>query len=387
MSYKKIQITKEGYEKILSKNPWIYNKEIIKIPKDITQGEIVKVYFKNTFCGIGYINPKSKITIRILSFEDTQVNENFIKGKIEKAYNKRKELLNITNAVRLIHAEADGLPGLVVDYYDGYLALQINTFGMERLRDIILKGLIDIINPKGIIEKSDEKSREKEGLKTEKKVIFGKIPEKILINEYDVKFLVSLQESQKTGFYLDQRINRKVVSEYVKEGFKVLDLFCNAGGFGVHCGKKGANFIKFVDISSSALSQVEENTQLNGIKSYEIVKDDVFDFLKKEKEKYDLIVLDPPPFAKNKKEKQDALRGFKYLILNSLKLLNPNGYLAIFSCSQNITLEELINTTYESLKDTRMMAEFVQFFTQDKDHPYILNIPTSFYLKGLMVSR
>lgn len=385
MVYKKVEITKDGYEKILSKNPWIYNKEIKKIPKNIIPGEIVKIYFKNTFCGVGYINPKSKIVIRVLSYEDVEINENFLKEKIEKAFNKRKELLKITNAVRLIHAEADGLPGLVVDYYDGYLSLQINTFGMERLRDSILKSLIDIINPKGIIEKSDEKSREKEGLETEKKVIFGTIPERILINEYDAKFLVSLAESQKTGFYLDQRVNRKIVSSYVKEGFRVLDLFCNTGGFGIHCGKKDANFIKFVDISSSALSQVEENLQLNNIKNCEIVKDDVFDFLKKEKEKYDLIILDPPPFAKNRKEKQDALRGFKYLILNSLKILNQDGYLAIFSCSQNITLEDLINTTYESLKDTRTMAEFIQFFTQDKDHPYILNIPTSFYLKGIMI--
>ncbi len=387
MTYKKVEITKEGYEKILSKNPWIYNKEIKKIPKEITPGELVKVYFKNTFCGVGYINPKSKITIRILSFEDVQVNEDFIKEKIKKAFDKRKELLKITNAVRLIHAEADGLPGLIVDYYDGYLSLQINTYGMEKLREIILKSLIDIIKPKGIIEKSDEKAREKEGLQTEKKVLFGEMPEKILIFEYDVKFLVSLQESQKTGFYLDQRANRKLTSEYVKEGFKVLDLFCNAGGFGIHCGKKEAEFIKFVDISGFALSQVEENAKINDLKNYKIVKDDVFDFLKKEKDKYDLIVLDPPPFAKSKNEKHDALRGFKYLILNSLKLLNKDGYLAIFSCSQNITLEDLINTTYDSLKDTKNMAEFVHFFTQDKDHPYILNIPTSFYLKGLMIRK
>lgn len=388
---KSIIVNTAGLDKIKLKNSWIYNKEIKSDFKDIKDGQLVRVLTPDKkFVGIGFLNPKSKITLRILTFKDEPINKEFFIGKIKNAFEKRKPLFEITDAYRVIHAEADGLSGLMVDYYNGYLSIQINSAAIESFRDYIIQGLIEVLNPKGIYEKSDEKAREKEGLQPSEGLVYGNIPDKIEITEHQAKFVINLKESQKTGFYLDQRKNRKIVSDYTQENFKVLDLFSNSGGFGIHCGLKGASLVKFVDVSPNAVNYIEENVKINKIKEYQIVKEDVFDFLKKEiksQQKYDLIILDPPPFAKTKNEKEGALRGFKYLILNSLKLLEEGGYLAVFSCSHHITMQDLIDTTLQACKDTSSVVEFREFLMQDIDHPYVFNIPNSFYLKGFLIEK
>ncbi len=389
---KKVIINRSAVEKIRSFFPWVYKNEIRKFPKNISPGELVEIYSPDgIFLGTGYINPKSVISVRVLSFfERADINEDFFKRKIKRAFNKREKIRSVTDSYRLIHSEADFIPGLIVDVYGDYLSVQINTAGIENFRDTIIKTLIDLLNPEGIYEKSDKKSREKEGLKTEEKILYGDIPEKIIIEEYSTKFVIKLKESQKTGFYLDQRRNRKVVSDYSERGFKVLDLFSNTGGFGIYCGKKGASFIKFVDISERAVNLIEENCKINHIENFQIVKYDVFDFLKEEVkkgEKYDLIIIDPPSFAKTKKEKEGALRGFKYLILNSLKLLNENGYISVFSCSHHVSIEDLKKITLEVSRDIKVPVEIVEHLYQDKDHPYILNIPNSLYLSGFLFRK
>ncbi|WP_297453205.1 class I SAM-dependent rRNA methyltransferase [Persephonella sp.] len=382
---KKIILKKSALPKIKQKNLWIYKNEIKKLP-DIKAGEIVDIYIGNEYLATGYINPDSKITVRILSFEKTDINS-LIKRRIKEAINQRKHLKTITNAYRIIHSEADLLPGLIADFYNGYIAIQINTAGMENFRHLILDTFIETLSPEGIIDKSDEKVRKKEGLTTENKVLYGSIPDKILITENNINFSVYLKEGQKTGFYLDQRKNRKLVSEYVQTGFKVLDLFSNAGGFGIYCGKKGADFIKFVDVSDLALNQVQENCRLNGINNFQIIKEDAFDFLKNETDSYDLIIVDPPSFAKSRHERQGALRGFKYLIVNSLKILNPKGYLAVFSCSHHISMQDLIDLTTSSAAITGDILEIKEFMYQDKDHPAVINMPNTLYLKGLLVQK
>ncbi len=392
MLMKKITVKKQAIEKIKSFNPWIYKNEIKKFPKDVYKGEVLSVYSPNgEFLGIGYINPLSVITIRMLSFfKKEDINKEFFIQRIKRAFKKREYLKKITNAFRVIHSEADFLPGLIVDYYNGYLSLQINTAGMENFRKEILEALIEVLEPKGIYEKSDEKSREKEGLNTEEGILYGNIPEEIIIIENDVRFIISLQKGQKTGFYLDQRKNRKIVSDYVKKGFRVLDLFSNTGGFGIYCGLKGADFIKFVDISENAVNLIVENCKLNSIKNYQVVQENVFDFLKEEVkkgEKYDIIIIDPPSFAKTKKEKEGALRGFKYLILKSLQLLSEEGFIAVFSCSHHVDMEDLKDTALSASKDRKTPVEIVEHMYQDIDHPYILNIPNSLYLKGFLFRK
>jgi len=389
---KDVVVKNTAVQKIKSFNPWIYKNEIKKISKNLKSGEIVRIYStKKEFLGLGYANPLSKITIRILTFfKEEDINKEFFKKRIENAHKKRIKFLKNTNAFRIIHSEADDLPGLIVDYFNKYLSIQINTAGIEGFREEIIQSLVEVINPEGIYEKSDEKARKKEGLKTEEKIIYGNIPEKIVIEENGVHFFIDLKTSQKTGFYLDQRKNRKIVSEYVEKGFRVLDLFSNTGGFGIYAGKKGADFIKFVDISESAVLLIGENAKLNNLKNFEIVKANVFNFVKEEVEnekKYDLIILDPPSFAKTKHEKEGALRGFKYLIINSLKLLKKDGYLSVFSCSHHVSLTDLLEITKEAAKDTSVRVEILEHLFQDIDHPYLLNIPMSLYLKGFLLRK
>lgn len=388
---KKVVLNNSGVEKVRLKNLWIYNREIKKIPQNVEPGEIVRIYSPSgAFLAVGYINPASKITVRILSFEDISIDYEFLKNRIQQAYEYRKALFDKTNAFRVVHAEGDFLPGLVVDYYAGYIAVQINTAGMERLRRWLIDALVEVLKPDGILEKSDKNSRQLEGLATDDSVLYGEIPEKITIRENDALFEVNLLDSQKTGFYLDQRKNRDTVSSYVREGFKVLDMFSNTGGFGVHCAVSGAGFVKFVDISPNAASLIEENCRLNNIKNYQVLKEDVFDFVKKElKEghRYNLVIIDPPPFAKSKNEKEGALRGFKYLFINGLKLLEPGGYMAVFSCSHHISHQDLIDVATQALADTGFVARYVEYLTQDIDHPYIINIPNSLYLKGFILQK
>ncbi len=388
---KSVVVKKEALEKILQFNPWIYKRELKFIPKGTVPGELVEVLSPNgKFLATGYINPKSKITVRILSFEKREINKRFFREKIESAYIKRKKYIKNTNAFRVVHSEADELSGLIVDLYDNYISLQINTAGMEVFRREIVESLIEVIRPLGIYDKSDEKMRDKEGLFTENKVIYGEVPDRILVKENIARFYVYLKEGQKTGAFLDQRRNRKTVSDYVEKGFKVLDIFSNTGGFGIYAYLKGAEYVKFVDVSEKVVEQLKENVELNLLKNYEIVNEDAFKFMKNElkaRKTYDLIILDPPPFAKTKHEKEGAIRGFKYLILTGLKLLRKNGLLAVFSCSHHVSLEDLKRTTLEASKDTKIRVEVLEHLFQDIDHPYVLNIPNSLYLKGLLLRK
>jgi len=387
---KKIVLKKAGIEKIKALNPWIYNQEIKEISKSVKDGDIVKAYSPNgKFLAIGYINTKSKITFRVLSFEEINIDKDFFYKNIEEAYQKRLKRIKNSNAFRIIHSEADNIPGLIVDYYNGYLSVAFNTLGIEQFRDIIIKALIDIISPKGIYEKSDEKAREKEGLQTEEKIIYGEVPEDIYIEENNIKFRINLKSGQKTGFFLDQRKNRKIVSEYIEKDFKVLDLFSNVGGFSLYAKSKGASLTKAVDISEEAIKQIDINAKLNNTQ-IQAIKADAFDFLREERKNkniYNMIIIDPPAFAKSKNQKEGALRGFKDLILNSLKILQQNGYIAVFSCSHHIDLEDLKNTALSASVDTKTKIEILEHLFQDIDHPFILNIPNSLYLKGLLIQK
>jgi len=261
------------------------------------------------------------------------------------------------------------------------LVVSFTTAGMNNYKGIIIEILIDVLNPKGIYEKGD-KVREKEGLEVISQTLYGEVDDEFIIVENDKLFLTNLKEGQKTGFFLDQRKNRYIVGQYGNK--RTLDLFANAGGFGIY---SEANFTKFVEISSLACSQIEKNCELNKLRNYEIVKMDVFKFLEQEKETYDLIIIDPPAFAKSKSARLGALKGWKYLIVNSLKLLEKGGYLALFSCSHSITSKDLLDIALSSSIIDKSYLEVVEFLKQDIDHPYILNIPNSLYLTGVLLRK
>jgi 23S rRNA (cytosine1962-C5)-methyltransferase len=388
---KKIIIKNQALERLRSFSPWIYQSEIQTLPPNIEKGEVIQVYGPSGhLVGTGYVNPESQITVRILSFDDGEINLEFFQRKIQEAVQRRESCFRHTNAYRIIHAEADEMPGLVADYYDGHLSLQLNTAGMEKLRPLIISALGECIHPRGIYEKSDAGSRKKEGLSTEDGVLFGEIPERVLIEENGVKFNVHMKAGQKTGFYLDQRKNRATVASCVEEGFQVLDVFSNAGGFGIYAARKGARSVKLIDISSAALDQAKENTRLNHLGNVHFARADAFEFLNGEcdtRNRYDLIILDPPSFTTTRHGRNDAMRGFRRLVLSSLRLLERQGYLALFSCSHHVSLEDLKKVALEAAVEAASKIEILEYLFQDRDHPQILNIPNSLYLKGMLLRK
>jgi len=375
----KIEVLKEGVLKLKKHFPWLYNNEIKHI--DCDKGSIVDLVYNGKYIATAFYNPISKIKARILTFKKETINKEFFESRIKKSIKKREFLKNITNSFRLIHSEADFLPGLIVDKYGDYLVVSFTTAGMDNFKGVIIEILVDLLHPKGIFEKGD-KIREKEGLEVVSQKLYGEVEDEFLIVENGKEFLTNLITGQKTGFFLDQRKNRKIVGSYGNK--KTLDLFSNAGGFGIYA---ESEFTKFVEISALACSQIEKNCELNNLKNYEIVKADVFKFLESEKEKYDLIIIDPPAFAKNKNAKKNALKGWKYLIVNSLKLLEDEGYLALFSCSNAINQKDLLDLALSSSVLQNCNLEVIEFLKQDIDHPYILNIPNSLYLTGVLLRK
>ena len=382
----KIVVNRAAARRLRSFFPWVYRTDIQQAAGD--PGDLVSVHDPGgSFLGIGYINPASEISVRILSFSDVEINRDFFRDRLLAAFGKREPLRGKTDACRLVHAEADELPGIVVDDFAGHLAVQVNTLGMERLRDLLLPELVALRQPKGIYEKSEAKSRSLEGLETEHRVLHGEIPGRIEIAENGARFLVNLRESQKTGFFLDQRRNREVTSSYVEAGFEVLDVFANTGAFGIHAALRGARRVRLVDVSREALELARENLAANRVAA-QTVRADAFDYLAEApgaKDRYDLVILDPPPFAKAKRSTSGALKGMRHLILQSLRILRPGGLLAVFSCSHHVSQEDLQGALLEAAADRGCRIEILEHLFQDRDHPYVLNIPMSLYLKGFLL--
>lgn len=390
---KKLVVKNSAAKKLRLFNPWVYQNEIAMTPEGLEPGELVEVVnLKQESFGVGYANVNSVITLRMLSFKQVTINAKWIKEKLQVAVGARNPILEHANACRLVHSEADGLAGLIVDFYDGVLTVAINTAGMERFRKEIIAALVEIIEPLGIYEKSDANAREKEGLETKEGVIHGEVPESIEVTEYGCKFGVELSNSQKTGFYLDQRFNHGVMTEYIHEESTMLDLFCNVGGFGMHALNAGAASVTFVDISKPAIEQVKQNIELNEFEESraKCVAYNAMDYIKEaadRKESYDIVVLDPPSFAKTKEQAAGAISGFKHLMLNGIKVCKPNGMIALFSCSFHVGMDELIALSLDASRDTGVQLRVIEHLYQDKDHPYVLNMPNSLYLKGMLFQR
>lgn len=389
---KKLVVKNSAAKKLRLFNPWVYQNEIASLPEGLEAGELVEVVnLKQESFGVGYANAASVITLRMLSFKKETINAKWIKEKLNIAISFRNSILEHSNSCRLVHSEADGLAGLIVDFYDGVLTVSINTAGMERFRKEIINSLVDIVKPVGIYEKSDATVREKEGLSTFEGVIHGKVPDFIEVVEFGCQFGLELKNSQKTGLYLDQRFNHGILTEYVDEEATMLDLFCNVGGFGMHALNAGAAHVTFVDSSAIAMEQVEKNIALNDYADdgrSTCVTANAMDYIKELADKkvtYDIVVLDPPSFAKTKDQASGALTGFKHLILNGIKVCKQGGVIALFSCSYHVSMEELIEVCLDASRDTGKQLKVLEHMYQDKDHPYILNMPNSLYLKGLLL--
>ena len=388
-----IKLKKNRQRSLERKHPWVFSGAIDSIKDSPQNGVTVKVVSADgKFLGWGAYSLKSQISVRIWSFDENEkIDTEFFKRQIEQAIELRTQIIDTTNsnAYRLVNAESDGLPGLIVDKYNDYLVCQFLSAGAELWKDEIVNLLCLLLNPAGIYERSDVEVREKEGLVLVSGVLFGKEPSDLVeIIENENKFFVDIRNGHKTGFYLDQRDNRKLLGKF-SPGKEILNCFSFSGGFSVYAIKSGADKVINVDSSADALELSEKNFTLNGIvaSAYENINDDIFKYLRKLRDankQFDIIILDPPKFAESVSQIEKASRGYKDINLLAIKLLKKGGVLFTFSCSGHITSELFNKIIADAALDSERKVNIVKYLTQSPDHTVLTNFPEGLYLKGLV---
>jgi 23S rRNA (cytosine1962-C5)-methyltransferase len=387
-------VLKKGRERsLLQRHPWIFSGAIERF-KDVEQnGETVDIRsFGGETVAVGSFSEFSQIVARVWTFESNQkIDKQFLRLRILNANNLRLSLNvdKFTNAYRILNAEADGIPGLIVDKYGDYLVCQFLSAGAEFWRSEIIEILITLLDPAGIFERSDADSRTKEGFEKKSGIIFGNDPpSELLIIENEMKYNVDIKSGHKTGFYLDQRENRRKIKDY-SQGKDVLNCFSYTGGFGITALANGATKVTNIDSSAESLKMIEKNIALNNLdlSRSEQVEGDVFKILRSYRDSgnsFDLIVLDPPKFAESKNQLEGALRGYKDINLLAFKLLKPGGILFTFSCSGHIVPELFRKVVSDAAIDSGRTVQLLESLQQAADHPIMMNFPESFYLKGLI---
>jgi len=385
---------KPGKEKAaLNHHPWIFGGAIDRIEGPVEDGDILTVRdARGTFVGRGYLNRHSQIAVRLLTWDEEElIDSPFWARRVAAAVNHRQGLAAdlATTAYRLIYAEADLLPGLVVDRYNDFLVVQCLTLGIARRRQEILAALLQTTSPTGIYERSDVDVREREGLPPATGLWWGtEPPAEIEILENGHRFLVDLRAGQKTGFYLDQRANRQALTRYAA-GKEMLDAFAYSGAFTVYAAAAGAAAIETLDGSAEALALAQRNLALNGLirPADTCVDGDVFQALRQYRDRrrtFDLIVLDPPRFAPTRQHVPHAARAYKDINLLAMKLLRPGGTLFTFSCSGGVDAALFQKMVFGASIDARREVQILESLTQGPDHPVLLSFPESAYLKGLV---
>lgn len=371
-------------KRVVNGHRWIFDNEVEKIEGDFQPGDIVDVYdFKSRYVGRGFINPKSKIIVRLLSNRQEEINREFFRKRIQRAWDYRK-IVSDTNCCRVIFGEADFLPALVVDKFGDYLVIQTLALGIDIHKETIVELLDEIIKPKGIFERNDATVRELEGLDQRKGFLKGQFDTTVQIEENGIKLMVDIENGQKTGYFLDQKENRVAIAPFVKGG-RVLDCFSHTGSFAIHACKFGAKEAVAVDISEHAIETIKRNVELNGFADrVSYVLGNAFDVLRDFQdngEKFDVTILDPPAFAKSKKAIKGAIRGYKDINLRGMKITKDGGFLVTASCSHYMYPDLFMDVIRDAAKDAKKTLRQVEFRTQSKDHPILLNSDESLYLK------
>jgi len=384
-------------DRIVAGHPWIYHSEILRLTATVADGDLVQVKdHRQRLLGAGLYNSKSKINVRLLAPDRITVDEEFFEERILEALAVRQKHLPGATSFRVVNAESDFLSGLIVDKYEDVLVVQISALGMDRRKEMIAAALQKIFSPRAILERSDVASRKFEGLTESNGVLAGEPVEKISVNLNGLKFETDLAAGHKTGMYLDQQANYQAVSQFAKGG-NVLDCFSFLGGFGLHAARAGASQVLMLDQSAEAVEASRRNAATNGLAekcTFETIN--VFDWLKantavKPHERviprYDLIILDPPSFTRNRASVPDALRGYKEIHLRALKLLKPGGTLATFCCSHHVGAELFQDSLLSAAYDTRHILRRLATYAQGPDHPVIPMIPETEYLKGFAFEK
>ncbi len=383
---KKIHLKKNKEKRILKGEVWIYKDEVLD-QADFFPGELVRIHtWKDDYLATGYINAATTIAVRVLTRdEDEAIDHVFFRKRIQAADDLRKALHPENCYYRMVYSEADQLPGLVIDRYDDYFVIQITTAGMEKSMKIIFDTISQLYPLGTIVEKSMGATRQKENLEVRNRLVTpGKSPEKIIeIN--GLKFKLNFLNSQKTGFFLDQRENYLLLKN-ISKGKEILDVFSYAGAWGLHAYRFGARRVQFLEVSRQYIEQTRENILLNGfnIGDFSLINADAVPLLKElaHKEMHqDIIILDPPAFIKSRSKIKDGIRGYREINFRALKILNPGGYLISCSCSHFFTRDDFIELIYKTALDARRQVKLLLYKTQPYDHPILLPLLHSEYLK------
>lgn len=385
----KVYLKKKIAQRIANGHPWIFNNEVDTVDGEINGGETVEVFTHDKkFIGKGYINPKSQILVRLLTRQKNEdIDDDFFLSRIRECWEYRKKI-GYTDNCRLVFGEADDMPQLIIDKFNDYFVLQTLTLGMDGWKPSIVRALNKVFQPKGIYERNDVPVRELEGLTQHKGFLSAPFDTKIIINENGLKFHVDIENGQKTGYFLDQRDNRRAIRHIVKDA-DVLGVFTYTGTFEIHAAHYGARSVLGLDISENAVQQANKNAALNGLeKICRFETANAFDVLKqwsKEGRQYDVVMLDPPAFTKSRETIQKAITGYKEINLRGMKLVKPGGFLVTSSCTSLVNAELFLQTIDMAAKDARRKIRQVTFQAQAPDHPIIRGMDNTQYLKFLII--
>ena len=370
-------------QRVLGGHPWVFRSDIER-EDGAADGLPVRVLTSaGRFLAMAVYNPRSQISLRILSRRDEPIDGAFIRGRVRRALDYRRRFADL-NSCRLIFAESDGLPAVIADKFGDVIVVQILCLGMERFKADIVDALAQELSPRGVYERNDVPVRELEGLSQQTGLLWGEVPDRVEMQENGVRFLVDVKEGQKTGFFLDQKENRAAIAPFVS-GMRVLDCFTHTGSFALHAAHYGAAEVTGVDISEHACACALENARLNGVEDrvrFECAN--AFDFLRAHqtaKEQYDVVILDPPAFTKTRSAVEGALRGYKEINLRGMKLTRDGGFFVTCSCSQHVTPDLFRGMLMDAQKDAHVQLRQIEWRTQGRDHPILLSSPETQYLK------
>ncbi len=384
-----VQINPDRVKNVLAGHPWIFSGALAQKPR-VPDGTLVRIMANKQFVGIGYYNSRTDIAVRILSLRDETIDARFFAERFRTLRRRKEEWLPArTNAYRAVFGEADGMPGLVVDKYDKVLVAQFHTLGMNGLKSMVVEGLLKAFNPETIVERSDVGVRKLEGLEDQPiGILHGKEVGEVEIEEQGFKFLVHVIEGQKTGFFLDQRENRQAITRFCK-GRNVVNCFSYTGGFSVYAASTAKRVVS-VDISKPAMETCRRNFKLNGLSAGEndFLALDVFDYLKSmEPGAFDFIILDPPSFAKNRKQLPNAIKAYTTINSKALEKLPDGGILVSSSCTSHVDPGTFVKILHQASVNTRCTLKVLESREQPFDHPYNLSFPEGRYLKFFIMQK
>jgi 23S rRNA (cytosine1962-C5)-methyltransferase len=372
--------------RIFHGHDWVYGSEILKVFGEPNPGDVISIKDgQDRSLGSAIYNPHSQIVARRFSRRKQALDRDFFVRRISQAMASREKLRALRNPGRIVWSESDGLPGLILDRYRSHLVLQTLTLAMDQKKHLIVEAANQLLSPASIIERNEAPIRKAEGLPPVSGLLLGEYPGAIEIQVNGIQFRADLLTGQKTGLYLDQLENYRVVAE-LAGGRRVLDCFANQGGFAIACAKAGAETATAVEINAALVNMINENARLNGVE-VTAKEANVFDYLSsqiRDRAEFDLIILDPPSFTKAKDSISGARRGYKEIHLRALQLLSPEGFLATFSCSHHVSREAFLETIVEASVDSKRHVQIVKSLSQPLDHPVLPHIPETEYLKGFL---